>query len=62
MSTPNTKTRQLSLPEVLRDGLSGASADSEVGDPSELTGHTKISTKKTAKEMTIDWWNTKPPK
>ena len=49
MSTPTTQTSQLSLPEVLRDGLSGVSAvssDSEVGDPRELTGYMKMSTKK----------------
>ena len=37
MSTPNAKTRQLSLPEVLREGLTGISvpsSDSESGDPS----------------------------
>ena len=37
MSTPNAKTGQLSLPEVLREGLTGISvpsSDSELGDPS----------------------------
>ena len=49
MSTPNAKTRQLSLPEVLRDGLTGIivpSSDSESGDLSVLHGTTKVSAKR----------------
>ena len=41
MSTPNAKTRQLSLPEVLREGLTGISvpsSDSESGDPNAPCG------------------------
>ena len=49
MSTPNAKTRQLSLPEVLREGLTGISvpsSDSESGDPSVLHGTTKAFAKR----------------
>ena len=52
MSTPNAKTRQLSLPEVLRDGLTGISvpsSDSELGDPSVLHGTTKAGAKRPQK-------------
>ena len=52
MSTPNAKTRQLSLPEVLRDGLTGIgvpSSDSESGDPSVLHGTTKAGAKRPQK-------------
>ena len=45
MSTPNAKTRQLSLPKILKDGISRASApssDSETGDQTELNKSVKV--------------------
>ena len=48
MSTPNAKTRQLSLPEILYDGISGASApssDSETGDEVALNKSVKVGRK-----------------
>ena len=49
MSTPNAKTRQLSLPEILKDGISGTSAlssDSEIDDLTELNSGVKAGTRR----------------
>ena len=56
MSTPNVKTRQLSLPEVLRDRLTGISvpsSDSESGDPGVLHGTTKAGAKRPRKRRQL---------
>ena len=52
MSTPNAKTRQLSLPEVLREGSTGISvpnSDSELGDPSAPCRTAKTSARRPQK-------------
>ena len=52
MSTPNAKTRQLFLPEVLRERLTGISvpsSDSELGDPSAPCRTTKAGAKRPQK-------------
>ena len=52
MSTPNTKTRQLSLPEVLQEGFTGISvpsSNSESGDPNAPCKTTKASARRPRK-------------
>ena len=64
MSAPNAKTRQLSLPEVLREGFSGISAtssDTEIGDPSELSVTVKAGTKKLQKKRQLTGETPNPP-
>ena len=64
MSTPNVKTRQLSLPEILKDGISGTSAlssDSEVGDSTELNSSVKAGTRRSHKKHQLTGETPNPP-
>ena len=64
MSTPNVKTRQLVLPEILKDELSGTSAlssDSEVGDSTELNSSVKAATRRSWKKHQLTGETLNPP-
>ena len=64
MSTPNAKTRQLSLPEILKDGISGTSAlssDSEIDDLTELNSGVKVGTRRQWKKHQLTGETPNPP-
>ena len=64
MSTPNIKTCQLLITEVLKDGLSGVSAvssDSKIGDPIEPIGQMKSGTKRQRKKQQLTGETPNPP-